>query len=428
MSGRRRAEIILGTLALGLLTVGAGFLIDQRAQGPIWRGLWSITGEEGTLGQVRGLYDYVWKFTRAQPQTDYAGDIPLADVNPFGVNTFLQQEVEPAKRKRQVEMIADAGFAWIRQEFPWEDIEIHGRGDFVDRRNDPMGIDAWAKYDHIVDLAERYDLNVIVRLSNPPAWSRQDGDARGPFAPPDDPADFVNYARAVAERYAGRLRYFQIWNEPNIYPEWGEAEVSPADYTELLCRTYDVLKAIDPDIVVITAALAPTVAPGGRDLNDLTFLQLMYEAGAKDCFDVLSVQGYGLFSGPTDHRSHAITLNVARHEWIRDIMLTHGDGEKAIWLAEAAWNPVPDDLAHPDKLRYGQVTEEQRARWLPLLYERAREEWPWVGVIALWYFKPASDLDAGKPEYYFRLVEPGFTPLPAFEAMRDYIGREPFDG
>ena len=52
---------------------------------------------------------------------------------------------------------------------------------------------------------------------------------------------------AVAERYQGRIHYYQIWNEPNIYPEWGEQTVNPEAYTELLCRTYAALKAVDPE-------------------------------------------------------------------------------------------------------------------------------------------------------------------------------------
>ena len=56
--------------------------------------------------------------------------ISHTDVTPYGVNTFLQQEVEPEKRERQLQMIREAGFGMIRQQFPWEDIEIDGRGDF----------------------------------------------------------------------------------------------------------------------------------------------------------------------------------------------------------------------------------------------------------------------------------------------------------
>jgi hypothetical protein len=55
-----------------------------------------------------------------RPSLTLAPDTAIqhADVNPFGVNTFLEQEAEPAKRVQAVEMAADAGYHWLRQEFP----------------------------------------------------------------------------------------------------------------------------------------------------------------------------------------------------------------------------------------------------------------------------------------------------------------------
>ena len=43
-----------------------------------------------------------------RPRLNLDPETPIAynGVNPFGINTFLQQEVEPAKRQRQVELIA----------------------------------------------------------------------------------------------------------------------------------------------------------------------------------------------------------------------------------------------------------------------------------------------------------------------------------
>jgi hypothetical protein len=420
----RRVLIAVVAVLIGVVGLVA---LDLSRQGTVWRALWNLTGEEESLAQVRGLVECLSNFTRRQPQLDRFTSVAHAEVNPYGINTFLQQEVEPAKRERQMRMIAEAGFHWLRQEFPWEDIEIHARGDFTDRRNDldgdgrPDAVDAWVKYDHIVSLAEQYGLEIIARLSNPPAWSRAAGDAVGHFAPPDDLADFARYAATVARRYRGRVRYFQVWNEPNIYPEWGEQPVDPDAYTRLLCAAYDALKGVDPDIVVISGALAPTVALDWRDLNDFIFLQRMYDAGAGACFDVLAMQGYGLNSGPTDRRMCPTTVNYGRNQYLREIMVANGDAHKAIWLSEMNWNPVPEDLPHPGRDNYGRVTEEQQARWVPLAYQRAQQEWPWVGVISFWFFKLPSEAERGQPWYYFRMVEPDFTPLPIYDAMRDYI-------
>lgn len=420
----RRIWFVLLVLVLLVLAVW----IDLSGRGPIWTALWSVTGEEAPLAQVYGFLVYLSNITRRQPELA-AHIVPeLAQVNPYGINVFLQNEVEPAKRERQVQMIAQAGFHWLRQEFPWEDIEIHGRGDFIDRRNDldgdgePDAVNAWAKYDHIVDLSEQYGLEIIARLSNPPAWSRAAGDTLGPFAPPDDFDDFANYATAVAEHYKGRVKYYQVWNEPNIYPEWGEHAVDPEAYTDLLCRAYAALKTVDPDIVVISGALAPTVALSERDVSDFIFLQRMYDAGAGACFDVLAMQGYGLNSGPTDRRMRPTTVNYGRNQYIRGIMVQNGDADKAIWISEMNWNPVPEDLP----ATYGRVTLEEQARWVPLAYERAREEWPWVGVINYWYFKLPVYPQPRQSWHYFRMVEPDFSPLPVYDAMKDYIVMHPY--
>jgi hypothetical protein len=382
--------------------------------------LFSWTGEEEPLGQARGALQLTGNLLRPRPRSARYEPVAHAGVNPFGINVFLEQEVEPWKRERSLQMIADAGFHWIRQEFPWEDIEIHDKGDYEDRRHEPYR-SAWEKYDHIVGLAEQYELGVIARLSNPPAWSRADGDARGAHAPPDDFEDFGDYVYTVVSRYRGRIRYYQIWNEPNIYPEWGEQPVDPVAYTRLLCLAYQRAMEADPDAVILTGALAQTIELSGRDLSDVIFLQRMYQAGAGDCFDILAVNDYMLWSGPTDHRlPPPYTINYARPVFLRDVMVANGDASKPIWISEMNSNALPNDPTIQDWGRYGQVTLEQQARYAPLAYQRAMEEWPWVGVINLWFFKRASDAERNQSWYYFRMVEPDFTPMPVYEALQDY--------
>jgi hypothetical protein len=423
--------------ALRGLTAAAGvaailivlLALDLTNRGFVWRLFWSLTGEETPLAQIRGMVEWAGNFTRLQPNTAPYVPIQHVGVNPFGINTFLEQEADPAVRERSVEMIADAGFGWIRQQFVWQDIEIHGRGDFEDRRNDIDQdgqidvVDAWAKYDHIVDLAEQHGLDIIARLDNPPPWAQT---VEGDFAPPADVQDFVSFASAVAVRYRGQIRYYQVWNEPNIYPEWGEQAVSPEAYTDLLCRTFDALKAVDPEIVVISGALAQTVALTTRDLNDFIFLQGMYDAGAGDCFDVLAVQAYGFYSGPTDQRMRPTTNTFARNVYTRDIMVANGDAHKPIWITEAAWNPVDaPEVPPPSEVaqyaNFGIVTREQAAAYMPQGYQRALEEWHWVGVVNYWFFKLPSEERRNQAMYYFRMVEPDFTPLPVYDAMRNYI-------
>ncbi|MCP4537981.1 MAG: hypothetical protein GY832_12630 [Chloroflexi bacterium] len=388
--------------------------------------LFERTGEQDLPGQVRGIGQLATNVIHPQPRTASDAPVAHAGVSPFGINVFLEQEAEPWKREKALEMMADAGFHWIRQEFPWEDIEIHGKADFEDRRHEPYR-SAWKKYDHIVDTATAYGLQVVPRLSNPPAWTRAMTNTIGTYAPPDDVADWGDYVYAVVSRYRGRVRYYQLWNEPNIYPEWGEQPVDPVAYTQLLCEGYDRAKEADPDVVIVSGALAPTVSfhpgPGpALGVSDFVFLQRMYDAGAADCFDVMAVNDYMLWSGPTDHRMQPLNINFSRPVYIRDIMVANGDAAKPVWISEMNSNAVPinPDIEIVDWGAYGQVTPERQAQYAVRAYQRVMEEWPWMGVVNFWFFKRASDAERNQAMYYFRMVEPDFTPLPVYEAMRTY--------
>jgi hypothetical protein len=411
---------LIGVLLVGYLVAAAMW---QREA--ISARLFDLTGEEKLLPQLKGLTDLAADLLR--PPLRLAADIPVrhAGVSPYGVNVFLNEEVDPAKREEIVRLAAEAGFAWLRQEFPWQDIEIHAKGDFEDRRNPPAR-SAWDKYDQIVALTEEYGLGLIVRISTPPSWSRGRGDAVGTFAPPDNYADFGDFIHTLVSRYRGRIRYYQIWNEPNIYPEWGHYPISPEQYTELLKIGATRARAADPNVVIIAGALASTIAlqpdapPPHNALNDLLFLQRMYDAGAAPYFDIMAMQDYGLWSGPTDRRMHPRVMNFGRPQFVRDLMVANGDAAKPIWISELGWNAVPDEIA--DK-RFGQVTLAQQARYTPLGYERIRQEWPWLGVANVWYFKRATDewLTGGRPEAFFRLADPDFTLQPVYHSLKAYL-------
>jgi hypothetical protein len=86
------------------------------------------------------------------------------------------------------------------------------------------------------------------------------------------------------------------------------------------------------------------------------------------------------------------------------------------------WNAPPPDF--PNK-QFGYVTPEEQAEYAVLAYKRAQEEWPWVGVVTAWFFKRATDTEADQPMYYFRLVEPDFTPLPVYDALKEHTSQPP---
>ena len=408
-------------------------------QSPAMRNwLWETTGEADLVEGLKGTVALALLQSEGQPlQLEPERPIDHLGMAPFGVNTFFQLEADPDTVRRAMAMLRDAHITWARQQFPWEDIEIHGRGDFEDRRNRPYR-SAWTKYDRIVQEAANHRIRLLVRLDDPPDWAFAVPQAAGEKGPPDDYADYAAFVSAVAERYCDKVRYYQLWNEPNIFPEWGNRDVDPAGYAKLLQASAKALREACPGAVVVSAALAQTTEPGGKNMDDLKYLDALYEAGWQNDFDVLAVQAFGLWTGPTDRRVSPDRANFARPQLARDIMVRRGDPDKAVWITEMGWDSPPLFIPAPDApptatqtagtpmpAPYGRVSEEERGRYTARAYQRILEEWPWAGVGFTWFLRRPNREWHTRPEGYFRLVEPEWQPLPAFDAMADAAGAVP---
>ena len=419
--GRWWPLAIAGALALVLLLAGRAVLANEGVRG--W--MEAVTGEEdaweGAKGVVAlGLLEF------GGPELELAPTAAEAHVSlrPVGVNTFLQLEPDPEVVRRSYELMRDAGVGWARQHFPWEDIEIHAQGDYEDRRNDPPR-SAWDKYDRIVQLSEDYDVQLLGRLDDPPSWAYDDPESEGPQkGPPSRLTDWASFVGETVGRYCGRVRYWQLWNEPNIYPEWGERNVDPRGYVDLLAVGATAARQACPDVVIVSAALAQNTEAGGRNMDDLVYLEALYEAGWAPHFDVLAAQAFGLWTGPTDRRVSRDRANFPRLLLTRDVMVRQGDAHKPIWITEFGWNSVPEERDAP----YGRVDEATRAEYTRAAYERIAAEWPFVGPAFLWFLRRPTFEWHERPEGWFRLVDPDWAESPSMDALREVGLRPPVLG
>jgi len=339
--------------------------------------------------------------------------IPFTDVNPYGANFFLESEAEEWKVEKSLEMAQAAGIGFVKQQFPWEDLQLSpGPNGYWDNR---LNKSTWQKYDDIVNLAAKYNLQVIARLDRPPAWTRVDN--RRPERPPDDFARYGDFVYDVVKHFKGRIHYYQIWDEPNIYPEWGDQPPDPIAYTRLLRIAYQRAKEADPNVVILSAPLAQTLENSSRNMSDIDFLRGMYAAGAKPYFDILFANSYGFAFPPTDPPSLE-RLNFQRVVLLRQIMVENGDANKPIWFNEFGWNAAPSTFA-PDKLLWARVSDQLQAQYTVEGVQYARTHWPWAGVFNIWYFRQPGNIPPDRADYYFRMVDPGFTPRPVYNAVKD---------
>lgn len=304
----------------------------------------------------------------------------------------------------ELSLVADAGFDWVVQLFSWREI-ARWRHSYN-----------WVHPDAVVRGAQYYGLNVVARLDQHPRWARTQPAENGP---PDDLNDYGDFVYHVARRYKGQIRAYIIWNEPNLAIEWGGQPPDPVAYVEMLKLAYARIKEADPDALVVSAGLAPTNDQSDEALDDRVYLQAMYDAGAKDCFDVLGAHVYGFAYPPDDpHGAHS-GLNLARVQDLRRIMEDHHDQDKPIWATESGWTTTPTEVHD-----WQTVTGEQQAAYLVGAFRRAQQEWPWLELLAVWntgYGLPLEDDRAG-----YGLVEPGGELKPAYVALRDMPKRGTF--
>lgn len=319
--------------------------------------------------------------------------------------------------KRDVALVQDMGFTWVKQKFAWRDIEPYAKG----------GYD-WFRPDEIVERIDRSGLNLLVRLDVNPIWTLETvpEELWAENQPPVNYQDFGDFCFAVAERYRGRIQAYQVWNEPNLSREWGDRSPNPAEYTELLRVCYLGIKMGDPDAIVISAGLAPTGTQPPLAMPDTDFLQGMYEAGAAAYFDVLGVNAPGYKAPP--ETAPAFVADPAndlggnawaafRHvETIRAIMVANGDEAKQVAILEMGW--MRQQEYFPDYQWHG-VTEQQQADYLVGAYEYAREHWqPWIGLMTTIYIADYDWQPETNEQYWWSIVLPDGTPTLAYEALR----------
>ncbi|MCY4146955.1 MAG: hypothetical protein OXF90_10880, partial [Chloroflexi bacterium] len=100
-------------------------------------------------------------------------------------------------------------------------------------------------------------------------------------------SDFASWLGRVAAWGADAI---EVWNEPNIDREWPQGQISGTAYANMLRAAYQRIKAANPNVLVISAAPAPTgAAIEGRVVPDNTWLREVVAAGGVDSMDCVGV-------------------------------------------------------------------------------------------------------------------------------------------
>lgn len=265
----------------------------------------------------------------------------------------------------------------------------------------PAGFDArdpadpgydWAEVDAFVRQATALGAQPLLVTLDAPNWAEglnekdrhagnnEGGVPEGSYRP--NPPDVGDFHHALARRYDGtfpdptnpgqtlpRVRYFQVWNEPNF----GEYLTvfdggAPEHYALMLNAAYDAIKSAKSSNLVITAGMGPYGFNGhARDVDPQVFLRRMFClelrgktrglrraskcAGPRPRFDVLAQHPYTFQGTPTTKAYSPDGGGVGNMPEIRRILdyavksrRVLPSGSKALWVTEFSWYSNPPGM------------------------------------------------------------------------------------
>ena len=322
-------------------------------------------------------------------------------------------------RPRLMNMAMEAGMPWIRQQVRWMDL------------HDKSGVIHWGELDHIVADAHKRQTQLLLSIVAAPRWATANGlhgmPARAHYA------TFNTFVEQMANRYEGKVRAYEIWNEQNLAVENGGTVSGVADYMDLLVGAARAIKAADPKAIVVSGALAstetnwPTVA-----MSDLRYYDGMFrDPRFAEVVDIVGVHP-GAHSnppeslwpdkpGPGPNFVTSREFYFRRVEDVRTLMLKHGLAAKPVWVTEFGW-ATQNTSQYYD---YGnQITYEQQAEYLVRAIQYTHTHYRgWLTGMFVWNLNFAIPWTSeGNPlheQASFGVLNGDWSPRPAYTALKN---------
>jgi hypothetical protein len=221
--------------------------------------------------------------------------------SPYGICAHVSRHGDHELAAEQFTLMRQTGIRWARTDFDWTTVQS--------RENGPWD---FSMFDNTVEMAEKAGITILPILAYDVAWA----------TPAYRHLDrWRQYVRQTVSRYHNRLRYWEVWNEPDLVQFWKETP-DPANYTLLLKASYEEIKRIDPDLQVLL---------GGLSGIPYDYIEGIYKAGGKDFFDIMAVHPYRY---PSEPEAHSLKDDLNK---LRELMVTYGDADKPVWITEIGW-------------------------------------------------------------------------------------------
>lgn len=292
---------------------------------------------------------------------------------PYGIN--VHQVGNDVLKK-----VVDAGIKWIRTEAHWFAVEIQ------------KGVFDWSQIDRVVSYADSNGLSILLMIGYTPAWANGN---QGINYPADNVGDWENFVRIAVNRYKSRVKYWNIWNEPNSVDFFAPGK--DVFVEKVFLPAAKVIRSEDPSAFIVGPGLAHLVS-----LNEEWYFWMKY----------ILTEG----SGYIDIVSHHIYKNEGVFyiyqmleegedfvPSVQQIIEESGYGSMPFWITETGWNTR-------------EFSESvQSDRYLEMLQERQEKSYP----DKIFFYEIIDDPTPGIDPW--GILRSDLSEKPAYTVYKDFI-------
>jgi hypothetical protein len=305
----------------------------------------------------------------------------------LGVSVHLHQ-ASKGDIDRAINAAADAGIKLIRWDVPWVEVELRKGTLAVPRM-----------WDYIVDTARDRGIQslLILDYGNP----FYDGGDK-PISP-EAVAAFARYGAFVADHFAGRVRYYEIWNEWEL-KTGGTKPGNSKTYATLVREAYPTIKRAVPDTILLIGTL--TTASYIHSGIFGSYFDQVLRLGLGEYCDGVSLHPY-VHQVPSMRTPAAFQKLVG--DMVRQIRSSSGLEKKPIYITEFGWTTSTNERG---------VSEDLQAKYLTESLDLAKSMN--VAMLVVYELRDGNS-NPSDPEGHFGLLHTNWTQKPAFSAVKDWI-------
>jgi hypothetical protein len=292
--------------------------------------------------------------------------------------------------ERDLDLIAAAGFRFVRMDFSWEGTE---------RTKNQFD---WSAYDELTANLEKRGLRAyyILDYSNPlyeetvasrnPITGKEESKGTASPQHAESVAAFARWAGAAARHFQGRHVLWEIWNEPNIF--FWKPKPAVEQYTALALATCQSVREANPRATI--------VAPATSEFP-WEFLESFLKSGVLRYLDGVSVHPYRSKNKPPETAADD-------YQRLRQLIerCAPDEAKKKIPIISGEWGYSSHAKGVSLETQAAFIARQQLANLAQ-------------GIpISIWYDWKNDGQDPNENEHNFGTVAYDLTLKPAYEALR----------